>query len=267
MPKVGFIGCGNMGGALASVVAKNLGGQNIITADHHQNKMMFLHDNFGSVIGTSADIAQKCQYIFLGVKPQVMVPAIKEIDKILATRNDHYIIVSMAAGLSVAQIQNLVGECAIIRIMPNTPIAVGEGVVLYCTNNMVSEEDEQTFLEMLATAGLVVKVDESKIDAGCAISGCGPAYVCMFLDAMVDGAIRCGLPKDTALALSLQTVIGTGVLAKETEHNPSLLKLDVCSPAGSTIEGVTALERNNFRFSIIDAITVAYQRTKDMSKE
>ena len=201
--KAGFIGCGNMGGVLAGVAAKS--GAKVFTADHHEEKLEALREKYGCVPAPAEEIAAACDYIFLGVKPQVFRKAAGEIAPILAGREDRFIIVSMAAGITAADVSQMLRGADVIRIMPNTPSAVGEGVILYCTEGNVSESEEEAFRALMAPAGLCVKLDEGKIDMGSAISGCGPAFVCLMMEAMIDAGVRCGLPRDKAKLFTLQT--------------------------------------------------------------
>ena len=262
MIKAGFIGGGNMGGVLAGAAAKS--GMEIYGADLDREKLLRLQKSSGVHPSTAEDIAAGCDYIFLGVKPQVIQSAAAQIRDILARRADRYVVVSMAAGVPVSVIEQALNGCPVIRIMPNTPAAVGEGMILYAPSAQVTKEEENVFLKLLAHAGRIQKLDESKIDAACAISGCGPAYVCMFVEAMVDAGVRCGLPREQAKLLALQTVAGTARLALETDKDPAVLRGEVCSPAGSTIEGVVALEAGGFRAAVLDAVDAAYLRTLEL---
>ena len=262
--KIGFIGCGNMGGALAAAAAKSIGGACVLTADHHSENVSHLQEAFGTVPSSARQIAAQCRAIFLGVKPQVMSRAAAEIADVLAAREDHFVLVSMAAGLSAASVAEMFGGACVIRIMPNTPAAVGQGVILYSFGEGVTAEDEELLFDALDDAGLLLPLGEEKIDAASAVSGCGPAFVCMMMEAMADGAVRCGLPRATAEQLAAQTVLGTAALAQSSGKNPSRLRAEVCSPAGSTIEGVAALEARAFRAAVMEAGTAAYRRTREM---
>lgn len=265
--QAGFIGCGSIGSVLAGVAAKSVGGENILTADHNENKLARLQKEHHTVIGTAREVAGGSKFIFLGVKPQVMRKAADEIRDVLAARGDRFVVVTMAAGLTIETVAGMVGACPVIRIMPNTPAVVGEGVMPYCVNAAVTEEDEAEFLELMRPSGRVVKLEEKKIDIACAVSGCGPAFVCMFLEAMIDGAVRCGLPRAQAKLLALQTIEGTAKLALQMERDPAELRADVCSPGGSSIEGIAVMEERALRSAVIEAIRAAYHRTMELGKE
>ena len=261
---LGFIGCGNMGGALVQAAAKTLNGAQIAVCDHNQQKIDNYVNAFGIVATDSKDIAKNAKFIILGVKPQAMQNAIAEIADILKENKD-VTVVSMAAGLSISAICSFIGaDLPIIRIMPNTPVAVGMGMVLYATEN-VSAESEKQFLTAFEKAGLFDKIPEEKIDAGSALSGCGPAFVYMFAEALADGAVECGLPRDKAAKYAAQTLLGAAEMLLE-KGNPSALKDAVCSPGGTTIAGVHALEEAGFRGAAMSAVTSAYKRTLELKK-
>ena len=262
---IGFIGCGSMGGTLAAVAAKAVGGEKILTADHHPEKLEKLRADWGTVPSDAAEIGAKCRYIFLGVKPQGMEGAAAELREALATRvPGSCTVITMAAGLTAAYVSSLLGDCPVLRIMPNTPAAAGEGVILYAPGPGSTPEDEAALLTLLSPAGQPVKLPEEKLDAASALSGCGPAFVCLFAEALTDGAVRCGIPRAQALALALQTLRGTAALAQATGTDPALLRGAVCSPAGSTIEGVAVLDRAGVRGAVMDAVTAAYRRTLEL---
>lgn len=264
MYEAGFIGCGNIGSILAAVVAGKIGGGRVLTADHNEDKVERLRRSCGTVPASDREVAEQSRFIFLGVKPQVMRRAMGEIRETLAARKERFVAVTMAAGFRMEWVSELLGGCPVIRIMPNTPAAVGSGVIPYCANEGVTEADERDFLDMIRPAGMIERVDESKMDMACAVTGCGPAFVCMFLEAMIDGAVRCGLPRVQAKRFALQTIEGTAKLALEMDRDPAELRADVCSPAGSSIEGIAVLEQRAMRSAVIDAIQTAYNRTVEL---
>ena len=202
MKLAGFIGCGNMGGILAAAAATSSGAWEVMAADHHPEKTEHLWKEYGVIPSSAREIARKCDLIFLGVKPQGMKSAALEIQEALDVRSDAFTLVSMAAGLSTEAIAEMFtgmrDGCAVVRIMPNTAAAVGEAVILYCTNGEAKPETESALVELLSPAGHVVKVDESRMDAAGTVTGCGPAFVCLFVEAMIDGAVQCGLPRAQA---------------------------------------------------------------------
>ena len=263
----GFIGAGNMGGALARAAARKLPGSNIVISNRTPEKAAALAEELGARAVSNAEAAVSARYIFLGVKPQMMAALFDEIRPVLSDREEPFVLVSMAAGISEARICELAGrDVPVIRIMPNTPCSVGQGVVLYHMNSLVGEEDARYFLYSMSGAGLFVELAEKLFDAGGAVSGCGPAFVAMFIEALADGGVDCGLPRKTATELAAQTLIGTSKLLMESGKHPGLLKAEVCSPGGSTIEGVLALEDAGFRSAVAGAVIAACSKTKELGK-
>ncbi len=257
----GFIGCGNMGGALAIAAAKTVGGQSIYLADTDLQKAGALAEKIGATVADAQTIAKECDYIVLGVKPQGMAALLADFPA-----KDGAVMVSMAAGLSTETLSQMLGKkAAWIRMMPNTPVAVGEGRILY-TANGADPAQEQGFLNLFAAAGKLYKLQEHLIDAGTALSGCGPAFVYLFIEALAEGAVDCGVPQEIAVELAEGTVLGAAKLALESGREPADLREAVCSPGGSTIEGVKALEAAGIRKIIKEAIEKSYIRTKELGK-
>ena len=214
-------------------------------------------------VATATEVAESCDLVFLGVKPQMMAGLLEELQPALERRKTPVTLVSMAAGVSMAQIRAMAGgDYPVIRIMPNTPVAVGQGVVLYDQTENVSVEAKALFLTAMGTAGLLDPLEERRMDAGSAVAGCGPAFADLFLEALADGGVLCGLPRAKAQAYAAQMLLGAASLAMETELHPGQLKDAVCSPGGSTIAGVKTLEQFAFRAAVIDAVEAAYEKTK-----
>lgn len=264
--KYGFIGCGNMGGALARAAAKTVPAGDIVVSDKDASKTAAFSAETGVSVGTTAQIAIECKYIFLGVKPQMLSELFSEIKPVLDTRKDSFVLVSMAAGVNIGRLRELMGaECPIIRIMPNLPASVGEGMILYCSEN-VTDEETNGFLDLMSRAGKLCPLDERLIDAGSALSGCGPAYAFMFIEALADGGVQCGLPRDKAMLLAAQTLLGSAKAIIESGTHPDVMKDAVCSPGGTTIAGVHALEKAAFRGAVADAVLAGYERTLELGK-
>ena len=197
--KYGFIGTGNMGGALARAVSTSVGGEAVVLADRDSEKAKRLAEKLGARVETAEQAAKGCDFLFLGVKPQMMAEMLAGIRGALA-ENSRLVLVSMAAGLSMAEIRRLAGgEYPVIRIMPNTPASIGQGMILYdCTEN-VTDAQEAQFLKAMERAGRLDRLPEKLIDAGSAVSGCGPAFAFLMIEALADGGVECGLPRDKAL--------------------------------------------------------------------
>ncbi len=254
--RFGFIGCGNMGGALVTAVAKKIKGEEIAVCDHNADTTDRLADEFGVKTENAATVAGQSKFVILGVKPQVLQKAAEEFARDIP---ENAVIITMLAGVKTERIQNLFPTKKVIRIMPNLPCKAGQGVILYSASAEVEKIETEEFLSAFELAGETVEIAENKIDAASAISGCGPAFVAMFAEALADGGVRCGLTRAVAEKLASQTLIGSAALLKGGEH-PEELKDAVCSPGGTTIEGVTALENKGFRYAVIEAVTKAYEK-------
>ncbi|MBQ3075278.1 MAG: pyrroline-5-carboxylate reductase [Clostridia bacterium] len=264
--KIGFIGTGNMGTALATAVAKSEVRAELFFADFFAEKAKSLADALNGLCGDNLTLIEQCDMVFLGVKPQVLPELLAEIAPAVKGRKGALTLVTMAAGIPVSTIVKGIGEeVPVIRIMPNTPVMVGEGVIVYCTCG-VSAETEEAFVKALSHGGLVEKIDESKIDAASALHGCGPAFVYLFVEALADGAVACGLPRDAALRFAAKTVKGAAEMVLETGKHPGALKDAVTSPGGTTIEGVRVLEEQGFRGAAMDAVIAAYEKTLELGK-
>lgn len=262
-----FIGTGNMGGALARAAAKKLPGEALLLANRTVSKAEMLAKELGCLVGSNEDAAERGKYIFLGVKPQMMRDMLASIAPVLKERSDRFVLVSMAAGLTMDQICEMAGgDYPVIRIMPNTPCAVGAGVVLYDSNALVTVDEVSEFSDALSGAGLLDQLAEHLIDAGSAVAGCGPAFASLFIEALADGGVTCGLPRAKAMRYAAQMLEGTARLMLETGQHPGAMKDAVCSPGGSTIAGVRALEQGGFRAAAMNAVIAADQRNKELGK-
>ena len=260
---IGFIGVGNMGGALARAAARAVDPGRIVVSNRTLEKAEALSQALSCRVATATEVAESCDLVFLGVKPQMMAGLLADLQPALERRKTPVTLVSMAAGVSMAQIRAMAGgEYPVIRIMPNTPVAVGQGVVLYDQTDNVTVEAKALFLTAMGTAGLLDPLEERLMDAGSAVSGCGPAFADLFLEALADGGVLCGLPRAKAQAYAAQMLLGAASLAMETELHPGQLKDAVCSPGGSTIAGVKTLEQFAFRAAVIDAVEAAFEKTK-----
>lgn len=263
--KFGFIGCGNMGGALVTSVVKVVNANDIAICDFDKNKVENYVNKYGVKYASSKEIASNCKFVVIGVKPQVMQETIKEISEELKNRED-VVIISMAAGVEIKTILSYIGkDLPVIRIMPNTPVSVGEGMILYTCKNVLIE-DENEFLASFNKAGKIDKLTEDKIDAGCALSGCGPAFAYMFIEALADAGVECGLSRDKAIMYASQTLFGSAKMVLQGNH-PAVLKDAVCSPNGTTIAGVHALEKGCFRGTTMNAVLSAYEKTLSLKNK
>ncbi len=259
----GFIGAGNMGGALLTAAAKN-NAINIAVFDTFEEKAKFFAEKFNNVTFTSlSELVKESEYIFIGVKPQMADDLFSEIAPLFDECNP--VLISMLAGTSIEKLCSLSKkEMPVIRIMPNTPASIGEGVILYCSNEKATDEQVDFFVNAMSGAGLLDKIDENKIDAASAVSGCGPAFAYMFIEALADGAVECGVPRDKAMMYAAKMLSGAADMVLKTGTHPGALKDAVCSPGGTTIAGVHALEDAGFRSAAMNAVTAAYKRTLEL---
>ena len=260
--KYGFIGCGNMGGAIAKALS-------------HRCTDFSITDRSGKAVGLAVElccgytdaeeIAQNAQRIFLAVKPQMMAGVLEQLRPIFQERKP--LLITMAAGLTMDQIQDMC-ECdlPVIRIMPNTPVAVGHGLTLYCANDLVDQEDLADFLYDMEYAGTLERTPEQLFDTAGTLTGCGPAYMYMFIEALSDGAVACGVPRRQAMEYAAATMIGAAQMVLQSGQHPGALKDAVCSPGGSTIAGVKALEDGGFRSAVMSCIMAASKRNSELGK-
>lgn len=261
---IGFIGTGTMGSALARAVRKGAPEAELLLANRTPAKAERLAAELGARSVDNETAARACSLIFLGVKPQMMGRMLAEIAPVLAARTDRFVLASMAAGLDAGKIQEMAGgEYPVICLMPNTPVAVGAGVVEYYGQG-ASQEELDAFQALLAPAGLVDRVNPDRLNAASAVSGCGPAFCAIFIEAIADGGVACGLPRDKALAYAAQMVAGTAQLMLDQHEHPGQLKDGVCSPGGTTIQGVRTLEDRGFRSAVMEAVIAAYDKTVAM---
>jgi len=266
MAAFGFIGIGNMGGAIAAAAAKAHDPADFLVSAGHPERAAAFAAAHGMTAATNEQIARECKFVVLGVKPQFMAQVLGALKPILEVRTD-CILVTMAAGMTMQQIAGMVGGgYPVIRIMPNTPARIGSGVIQYDWNDRCRREDVEEFLAVLGSAGYVSHLPERLIDAGSAVSGSGPAFAAMFIEAMADGGVLCGLPRATALEYAARTLMGTAELMLQTGDHPGKLKDAVCSPGGTTIEGVRALEKGGFRSAVTEAIVATWEKNQKFAK-
>lgn len=267
MYKIGIIGgAGNMGKAILQSIIKNelceekdivISGKNgmKLMALKHELKIDYTQENYF--------LAENSKVIILAVKPNMIGYILEEIkDKITKDK----IIISIAAGITIEKLQNYVKKdhIKIARVMPNIPVKVGEGMCGIVYGDNFDEVDKQIVEKIFKISGRTIVISESKMDILGAISGSGPAFVYMFMESMANAGVLNGLDMKTALELSAQTMIGAAKLYLEENTHPAILKDEVCSPSGTTIEGVKALEDNNFRATIINAVQKTYNKSKNI---
>ena len=252
--------------ALARAAAK--GGHTLLLANRTPAKAAALAKELGGRVCPNAEAAETAELLFLGVKPQGLPGLAEELAPVLQARKGNApVVVSMATAVTLRELDAMLGGgLPLIRIMPNTPAAVGAGTILYAAQN-VTDAQLNAFRAVLAQAGLLLPLPEAQIDAASAISGCGPAFCFQFADALALGGVRAGLSYPDACRLAAQTMLGAAEMLLQGGEAPDVLKMRVCSPAGTTIEGVLALEQGGFSYTVQNAVTAAYRRTVEMTRK
>ncbi|HJB56520.1 MAG TPA: pyrroline-5-carboxylate reductase [Candidatus Flavonifractor intestinipullorum] len=266
MKEAAFLGTGNMGGALARAACRSIGPDQVILSNRTRAKAEALAGELGCTAARdNREAAQSARYLFLGVKPHLMRGLLEEIAPVLSPGQ---VLVSMAAGLTLETLAGWVPDgTAVLRIMPNTPCAIGKGLVALCAAPGPAEEHGPAVEKILCAAGRVERVEERLFDAFSAVAGCSPAFIYLFLEALADGGVLAGLPRKQAVAFAAQAMAGSAALVLESGEHPGALKDAVCSPGGSTIEGVAALERHGFRGAVIDAVEAAWSKSASLGKQ
>lgn len=255
MKSIGFIGCGNMATAMIQGILKRklTYPDQIFTSNSKEETAALTAQRLGVVTSTNNTfVAQAADIIFLSVKPQ-MYPAV--IEEIADSITPDKIVISIAPGKTLSWLsQAFKKPVKLVRTMPNTPALVGEGLTSYCANSLVTFDELVEVENILSSFGEIIKLKEELIDAASAVGGSAPAFVYMFIEALADGGVAEGLTRADAYKIAAQTVLGSAAMVLETKNHPAKLKDDVCSPGGSTIAGVEALEKGGFRGTVIDAV-------------
>ena len=264
--KIGFIGLGNMGASLAKAVWKARNTDTILLSNLSQDKVDTFIASYGGQASSNEEIFAEADVIFLAVKPAQISSLLTEFQYILEKRQS-LLLISMAAGVRLEKLASLVpSQHRFIRMMPNTPVSIGQGVISYALSANCQVDDKEVFCQLLQHAGLLFEISEGLIDAATGLAGCGPAFVYLFIEALADAGVQTGLQRETALQMAAQTVLGAGQLVLESKQHPGVLKDQVCSPGGSTIAGVASLEAHAFRGIVMEAVNKSYKRTKKLGK-
>lgn len=263
--KIGFIGCGNMGKAMISgiIASKKINTENILVSTKSINSKEFIEKEFNiNVTLNNEEVVRFSDILVLAIKPNMFREVIEEIkDKI----KKETIIISIAAGITIDNLENLIGdEYKIVRTMPNTPALVREAISAICYNKNINNEDLDEVINIFNMFGKCEIIEEKYFHGFIALCGSSPAYVFMFIEAMADAAVKLGIPRNKAYKMAEQAILGSAKLALETGKHPGELKDMVCSPGGTTIEAVTELENGNFRSTIIKALEKCAEKSKNM---
>ncbi|NLY09533.1 MAG: pyrroline-5-carboxylate reductase [Tissierellia bacterium] len=263
--KIGFIGCGNMAGAMIGGLLKSglVKCEDIIASASSVKTLENVKKLFDiKVVKDNGSVVNSCDIIFLAVKPNIYEAVIREIKDY---NLENKIFISIAAGKTLDFLEKGLGKDAkVLRTMPNTPALAGEGITAICPNRNIDIEELELLKQLIGTFGSVEVIDEKLFDAVVAVSGSSPAYVFMFIEAMADSAVLQGMPRQQAYKFAAQAVLGSAKMVLETGQHPGELKDMVCSPGGTTIEAVAMLEERGFRSAVIEAMRVCGEKSKNM---
>ncbi len=265
---IGFIGTGQMATALAAGLTQTqtIPKDRLFGYDVNPEAVQHFAKATGAGVKNSiADLVAACQVVFLAVKPQQMGDVLHQLSVVHARSHANPLWITIAAGMPIkAYLKDLGTSARLIRVMPNTACLVGEGVCGFCLSEGATEGDAELATSLLSTVGIALRFPERQLDAVTGLSGSGPAYVYMMIEAMADGAVKMGLARDVALQLAAKTVFGSAKVVLETGEHPAVLKDRVCSPRGTTISAVHTLEQHGFRDALISAVESATLRSKEM---
>jgi len=265
--KLGIIGCGKMGTALVEGAIRSgaVAAADVTGVDPVQGAREHFAKATGAAVAAEISALSGCDVILLCTKPYDVVAALREIS--IAGHATPRLIISIAAGITLPALETAASaNIRIIRAMPNTPALVGKGAAAYCLGTRATREDAECARKLLGAVGLAVEVPERLMDAVTGLSGSGPAYVYLVIEALADGGVSAGLPRADALQLAAQTVLGAAAMVLETGSHPAALKDMVTSPGGTTIAGLAELERHGLRSALIEAVGAATRRAEELGK-
>jgi pyrroline-5-carboxylate reductase len=259
--KLGVIGGGVMGCAIVSRLLDRGTYQSseILISEPTLSQREFLHHQYGVQVTDDNNLAAVAPVLLLAIKPQIFELVVAKLSQPACE-----LVISILAGVSIAQLERAFPDRAVVRAMPNTPATIGMGITAIAAGNLARSEQVDLATQIFQAVGEVVPVPESLMDAVTGLSGSGPAYVAIAIEALADGGVAAGLPRPIADKLALQTVLGTAKLLNESQLHPAQLKDRVTSPGGTTIAGVTKLEQAGFRSALIEAVIAAAQRSREL---
>jgi pyrroline-5-carboxylate reductase len=264
---IGFLGAGKMATALAKgfVRAEIVFPKEIIaSARSAANRNCFAKEIGAKTVASNSEVAKFASILILGVKPDQAIGILNEVRD---SFSKNHLLISIAAGVTIAKLENaLPAGARVIRVMPNTPALVGEGASAFALGKNATTADGELAKKLLSSVGLAFQVKEGLLDAVTGLSGSGPAYVYQFIEALSDGGVAAGLPRDIATKLAAQTVLGGAKMVLETGQHPGALKDQVTSPGGTTIEGLHALEKGKMRATVISAVRAATEKSKKLGQ-
>lgn len=265
--KIGFIGAGKMASAMIEgLLAKGVyTKEEIIASCRSEDTKRKVSEQFGIEVFTDSDLVlSQADTLVLAVKPNMIADVLSTNT---AKKITNKLVISIAAGIKISRLESYVPDCRIVRVMPNVCCMVSESASSYTMGSKTTEDDKKTVAEILGAVGMAFEIDESKIDAVTGLCGSGPAYMFMAIEAMADGGVLMGLPRELSIRLAAQTMLGSAKTVLETGIHPDQLKDSVCSPGGTTIEGVKVLEEYNTRAALMTAVQASAEKSKEMGKE
>jgi len=264
---IGLLGAGKMGTALARgfIHAQLVGPKDILAGEPHETaRKKFAEEVGAEVTKSNADVARRATVLILAVKPDQVAGALAELRGAFTTK---HLLISIAAGVTLAKLEGgLPPGARVIRVMPNTPALVSAGASAFALGKSATTADGELAKKLLSAVGVAVQVKESLLDAVTGLSGSGPAYVYQFIEALSDGGVAAGLPRDIATKLAAQTVLGAAKMVLETGQHPGALKDQVTSPGGTTIEGLHELEKGRMRAIVMSAVRAATEKSKKLGQ-
>lgn len=264
---IGFIGCGNMGKAIVRglIESGKAAPDQITVSTQRETSRENIRETFGvHTTGKNQEVAEVSEILFFAVKPYAYEAVMKEAKSVL---KEDALVIGMAAGVTIEKMKEHLGqEKKIVKIMPNTPVAVSEGVIAVSYSENLTQDEKTEVSDLLSILGKVSVIDEKQMDVITGIAGSSPAYVYMFIEAMADAAVKNGLPRKEAYDISAQAVLGAAKMVLETGIHPGILKDMVTSPGGTTIEAVAVLEEKGFRHAVISAVDACVDKSRKMSK-
>lgn len=265
--KIGFIGSGAIAEALISGMIKAglVAPTQIVVSDISEKRLDYMQKKFGIQTSISIqEVVQGVNILFLTVKPQVIPTVLQEIAPAISPTT---LVVSVAAGITIKTLQDKMSSIPIVRVMPNTPVAVGEGMSVLALGEYAEQHHGELVLALFSSVGKAIMMDESAMDAVTGLSGSGPGYAFVLIDALADAGVRVGLSRQNALVMAAQTLLGSAKMVLETGEHPAKLRDMVTSPGGTTIAGIHVLEQCGVRAAFIDAVQAATQRSQEMGKK
>ncbi|SHK05161.1 pyrroline-5-carboxylate reductase [Rubritalea squalenifaciens DSM 18772] len=268
--KLGLIGCGKMGRALleGALKAGIVKAEDVYVSSRTAETRQALSDELGvNAVESNVEVVQNSNAVYLCTKPHIIPLVLVELNEEPECLND-VLLISAAAGLTLETLESpLPHGTRMVRCMPNTPSLIGKGAAAYTLGTHANDADAETTCKLLGAAGSVIEVPEKLMDAVTGVSGSGPAYVYTFIEALADGGVFEGLPRQQALELATQTVLGAASMVAETGLHPAILRDMVCSPGGTTITAVKALEDNGFRSAAINAVSASANKARELGRK